>query len=628
MTFWKKTVAIALLVLGLGLLNYIAKHLPGQTDWTGEKLYSLSTGSKAILEKLEEPIELRFYFSRSLEGLPTEWKNFATRVEDLLAQYVKAGKGAIRLSIIDPKPDSDEESEAIQAGIQAVPVSNGDNLFFGLQAVMADQEEVIDFFNRDREPYLEYDISQVIYQVQLFDRPVVGIITALPAFGSPQMPGMPPNPQASQEWAFIQELRKTWEVRQITGDSLSSDLDVLAIIHPGDLSQELRFEIDQYFMEGNPMLVALDPSSYVQRSEQQRNQQQMMMMGGMQNTASDLPQLLSSYGVAFDRNQVAGDLANGRLIGGGPAGGSVQLPTLLDITDFNKDLPPTTAINELTLMEPGSFSLNDGIDHELIPLIQTSEQGGTVAASSLNFTPLQMVGAQFSSDNQVRTLAGMIRGQFQSAFPDGLPQDGESEDATQDNSEPLQALAQSPPGTTLLFIADSDVFADAFSVRYMNFLGMQAIQPLNDNMTFTANLVDFIGGSQDLLEIRGKGRVARPFTRIETMELAAQTRYQQELDSLETKLSNVRDNLNQLQQEQGNQQVLVASPQALQAIEDYRLQEAQIRQERREIRKKLREDIESMEISLALFNLLTVPLFLGIFGVTFFTRRNNRRLKK
>lgn len=109
------------------------------------------------------------------------------------------------------------------------------------------------------------------------------------------------------------------------------------------------------------------------------------------------------------------------------------------------------------------------------------------------------------------------------------------------------------------------------------------------------------------------------------MELAAQAEYQRELDALESELADVRARLRELQQQQGDQQVLVASPEVMEAIEKVQLQEAELRSERREIRRKLREDIELLELNLALFNLLTMPILVSLFGVQFFLSRNKRR---
>jgi len=65
--------------------------------------------------------------------------------------------------------------------------------------------------------------------------------------------------------------------------------------------------------------------------------------------------------------------------------------------------------------------------------------------------------------------------------------------------------------STLLLIADTDWLFDDYSVRKLNFLGTSAAEPINDNLDFANNALDFLSGSQDLISIRGKGISVRPF---------------------------------------------------------------------------------------------------------------------
>ncbi len=65
------TLAVVLLFVGLVLVNYLASSLPGRLDLTADKLYTLSDGTKALLGKIEEPITVDFYFTRSANGPET-----------------------------------------------------------------------------------------------------------------------------------------------------------------------------------------------------------------------------------------------------------------------------------------------------------------------------------------------------------------------------------------------------------------------------------------------------------------------------------------------------------------------------------------------------------------------------
>ena len=78
-------------------------------DLTQQGLYTLSPGSKRILEEIPEPIRLRFYFSEKLATQLPNIKTYGLRVRELLEEYVNLSKGKIRLEIIDPEPFTEAE---------------------------------------------------------------------------------------------------------------------------------------------------------------------------------------------------------------------------------------------------------------------------------------------------------------------------------------------------------------------------------------------------------------------------------------------------------------------------------------------------------------------------------------
>ena len=155
-----KWVGFFLLLIGLTLITVIGNFMPGQLDFTEDNIYTLSDGSRSLLEQIEEPITLEFYFSRSVEDVPKYLKDYATRVETLLQQYEKAAGGKLELSVIDPKQDTEEEEAAIRSGITNQLLASGGSAFFGLLVIHADQEETIAFFDPARESLLEYDLSR------------------------------------------------------------------------------------------------------------------------------------------------------------------------------------------------------------------------------------------------------------------------------------------------------------------------------------------------------------------------------------------------------------------------------------------------------------------------------------
>ena len=621
-----KWIAAGLIFLSAIFVAIIFKHIPLQLDLSAEKNYTLSKGSKALIKKIEEPITLDFYYSKSVEGLPNQFKNFAERIQVLLHQYERTSNGMLIVHFIDPKPDTKEEEAAIRAGIANNQLPSGESFFFGLVAIQADQEESIEVFSQQREPFIEYDISKLITQVQRLHLPKLGIITSLPIEGSqqqPQFPGMPQQQGGEPEWVFLTQLKEQFDVSvlQTSAESIDSTFDVLMVIHPMGLSDKLQFAIDQFLLSGKPVFLALDPSSVAQK---QSMPPQMAMMGRAGPTNSDLPRLLNAWGIEFDTNTVVGDIDYAARVSTG-RGQAAPYPAWQMTDNINKEVPVVAPLNQMLIVEGGSFSLKEESQLELIPLLQTSSNSTGVPGQMLAYSPPQQVLAMVSSElektpGKPLNTAAIIRGAFTTAFPEGAPE--ETEESAEQPEEKLQSENLQKGESQLVLIADSDFLYDQFSVERMNFLGNTMLRPLNDNLNFVLNITEYLSGSEDLLALRGRGTSIRPFEKVQELEIIAQARFQQELDAVNQQLSEVQQQLSDLQSKQSDNGVLVAGPELQKAIEEYQNEQANAVAKRRDIRKHLREDIEALDRNLAVFNLLFVPAILCVFGVVFFIRRN------
>ncbi|HEX9785034.1 MAG TPA: Gldg family protein [Opitutaceae bacterium] len=623
-----KTAALLLLFVALVLVNFLASQFSARADLTEDNIYTLSKGTRSLLAKIEEPITLQFYFSRSLENLPIRFKNYATRVEEMLRQYVSASRGRMTLKVVDPQPDTDEETAARRSGIMPQQLPTGEAIYFGLVVTQTDQESNIAFFSPNREPFLEYDVSQLIYSVQQFDKPLLGLLSGLPLRSEMPM-GMMPGQQPQPDQLIIEQWKTSFEIADIeaSAETLPDNLDVLAVIHPQNLGEKLTFAIDQFLLSGKPVIIAVDPSSYYFKGRQRQNQ--MMMGQPPQGVTSDLPRLFGAWGIQYSAGEVVGDLNLATSVQTG--GGISSFPVWLSLRkeNFSAETLPTSSLNTMLMIEPGSIEIAADRGYEVTPLVQTTARSGSVAAMMLNFTPPNEIARQIKDSGVRKNLAVLVQGSFKTAFPDGAPKDpepadeGEGRDANEekdaaaaaDETKPESAPADSVPALkestkpgTLVVVGDTDWLLDEFSVRRMNFLGMQAVEPLNDNLSFGSNLADFLGGSEDLISIRGKGSAQRPFKVIREMEVAAQERYQAELQGLEDRRNEIQQEIQKLQSKQTEGRTLIASPEVSETLERYRMQEAELRNSIRKIRLTLREEIERLQNSLTVMNLLVVPL--------------------
>jgi ABC-type uncharacterized transport system involved in gliding motility auxiliary subunit len=631
MTLGKKTLAAVLLLVGLVLVNYLATAIPYRYDATAEKIYTLSPGTKALLAKITEPTTLDLYFSSQVSGQFVEYKNYAERVREMLRQYVRASHGKLRLNVIDPEPDTPEEEKATAAGIEPQTLQGGTQFYFGLVATQADQQKVIGALSPQREQFLEYDVSELIYGVGQTDKKKLGLLSTLPLQGSPGMPMM--GQQGTEGQFVVSEWEDTYQIVPIepSATELPAGLDVLALIHPQNLSPKLQFAIDQFLLGGKPVFVAVDPSSVFFK----RQGGQAAMFGGPQpNVSSDLPTLFGAWGIAYDPGKVVGDLENAEEVELRD-GSRVRYPVWINPSqaDFNAKELPTGQLGSALFVEAGSISLKTGTDLKFTPLIETSAKTGEVPTASLQFAQPDEVARQIVPSGK-RTIAAIITGRFKTAFPDGPPKDAEPPPAEKKDEKasgkpaPAPAapasLKQSVTSSTLIVVADTDWLFDDYSVRKFNFMGRTAAEPINDNLAFAANSMDYLAGSRDLISIRGKGNSVRPFIVVRKMEANAEEKYKEKLTALEARINEVQTKLTELQGTKNEGGKLLASPDAQRAIDDFQKQASVLRGERRGIRLALREGIDSLENWLLAINLLATPLLVCGFGLWFWFHYRRR----
>jgi ABC-type uncharacterized transport system involved in gliding motility auxiliary subunit len=625
MKYGSKIAAIVLLFAGLVLVNYLASSFPARYDATSEKIYTLSPGTRALLSKVSEPTTLDLYYSSNASGQFVEYKNYADRVREMLRQYVRASHGTVRLNVIDPEPDTPEEEKATAAGIEPQTIPGGSQFYFGLVATQADQQKVIPALTPQREQFLEYDVSELIYGVGQTDKKKLGLITSLPLQGSPGMPMM--GQQGTEGQYVVNEWEETYQIVPVeaTASDLPPNLDVLAIVHPENLTPKLQFAIDQFLLAGKPVFLAVDPSSLYFK----RQAGQSAMFGGPQpNVSSDLPILLGGWGVAYDPTMVVGDLENAEEVELHDQS-HLRYPVWINLTqdDFNAKALPTAQLETALFIEPGSVKLKPGTDLTFTPLIETSDKSGEIPAAALQFAQPDEVARQVKASGK-RTIAALVTGKFKTAFPDGAPKDPEPADQKDAKGAPKPAataapasLKESRTSSILIVVADTDWLFDDYCVQKFDFMGQAAAKPFNDNLAFAANSLDFLAGSRDLISIRGKGNSVRPFTVVKKMEAAAAEKYKEKLTALEARINDVQAKLAELQGKTGEGGKLLASPEATRAIDDFQKQAASMRAERRGIRLALREGIDSLENRLLVINLLGTPLLVVAFGLWFYSRR-------
>jgi ABC-type uncharacterized transport system involved in gliding motility auxiliary subunit len=80
-------VAAAALAVGVNML--VDRLAPrARADLTEQRLYTLSDGTRAMLQGLQDPVTLRYFYSRRLGSAVPAYGAYAERVRAMLEEYV------------------------------------------------------------------------------------------------------------------------------------------------------------------------------------------------------------------------------------------------------------------------------------------------------------------------------------------------------------------------------------------------------------------------------------------------------------------------------------------------------------------------------------------------------------
>lgn len=622
---------IALALVVFVAINILANNLLSTTrlDLTSDRLFTLSAGTKSVLSKIEEPLTLRFYFSDRLGREIPSYAVYATRIREMLQEYQSAARGKIKLEVIDPKPFTDEEDRAVAFGLQGVPVNQGGDLvYFGLAASnSADKEESIAFFQPERERFLEYDLTKIVYNLTVTKKPAVGLLSTLPLTGD--MRQRPPQP-----WAIYTQLSQFFDLKLVDRDmaSVPAEIGVLVIMHPNMLSDKTLYAVDQFIMRGGRALVFVDP-----HAEGEMTRPGMAAQTGM--TGSNLKKLFDTWGLEMVEGKVAGDRVAARRVNAGTdtrvrAVDYLAWLALRDDSHFNRGDILTAETAMIQMASVGVLQKKDGGTTTITPLISTSPQSTLIDVDAVKTQPdpVKLL-AEFKSDSKPYILAARVSGAtVKSAFPDGPPAEPkkEGEEAPAAPATPAApTLTESKTPINVIVVADTDMLEDRFWAQVQDFFGQQVIVPAASNGDFVTNAVDNLLGSDDLISLRTRGMSARPFLAVQEIQRDAELKFRAKERELTEKLRDTEKKLGELQnqsQPQGPEAGrTIVSREQQEAIEKFRADMLGIRRELRDVQHELRRDIEALDMTLKFINIGLVPILVGIAAIVVGVIRIRRR---
>jgi ABC-type uncharacterized transport system involved in gliding motility auxiliary subunit len=616
--------AMFFLLVGVYIISHVASE---RVDLTQEKLYTLSPGTKAILKKLDTPVEIRFYSTQGKE-MPVELKTYAQRVDDLLDEYQKAAGNKIRVKKFDPQPDSDAEDKATFDGVEGQQVQIGEKIYLGLAVSMLDSKEAVPFLDPRRERLLEYDITRAIANVMTPTKPVIGVMSGLQVFGemNPMMMRMGGGRQ--DPWAVISELKRDFTVKevQMSADKIDEDVKILLVIHPKGITDKTMFALDQFVLRGGKLIAFLDPHSIVDsRNTPGQNPLQAAASGG-----SSMDKLTKAWGIEYDMSKVVADNIFKTQISRGGPGSSEQAPAVLSLTDraVNTNDVVTSQTDNMLMVFAGAFTGTPAEGLKETVLIHSSPQSQLVEKFMATFSGEQVM-KDFTPSGKEYALAIRLNGKFKTAFPEGKPKDTAPPDKDKPESpDTTPALKESTKDTAVILVGDSDMIFDQFAAQVQNFMGQKLIMPVNQNLAFVQNMVEQMGGDENLIAVRSRASMNRPFTRVRDMQAKAEDRFRGRIKDLEKTLSDAQTKLNELQKAKEGNQKFILSPEQQAEIKRFQEKQAEVRKELKQERKNLAREIDSLENRLKWMNIAGMPFLVTLAGISLaFVKRNKTAAK-
>jgi len=643
---------LALLFVALVAFNVVLSAVPARIDLTEGRVYTLSDGTRQVLAKLDAPVVLRFYYTQSGDtSVPVALNTFAKRVQDLLAEYVAASNGRLVLERLNPEPDSDAEDAATRDGIDALVTPNQEKFYLGLaierrdaasaaatqsggaakgDGAKASHAVAIPVLSPERERLLEYDITRAIAQAMQAQRPVIGVMSAIPVFGRPMelmLGRLPTGP-----WIAIQELQRNFDVRPVPMEStrIPDEVKVLLVIHPRDISEAGEYAIDQFLMRGGRLIAFVDPYAYF---DQQRNLENPL--AGNTASESTFRKLLGAWGYTMPTGKIAADLTlasnqNGR-----------TMPTLLNVQGdaMNKDDLVIGQVGALTIPFPGWF---DPIEGKSVPGLTATVLART-SPNSMLIDPIiaTLTGVDaargFQPSGKAHALALRLTGRFPTAFPDGPPKveaiapvplrDGAPSDPAPTPpppADPAAHLAKATADAQVVLVSDIDMLADGVVVQIQESFGQQVRVPINGNLDFLQSLVEAFAGDTALGALRSRAAFSRPLTVPLEIAERAQQEYLGAIKLLEDDLIQTQDRLQKLQRSRSPGSAFTPSAEQQAEIDAFQRKSTETKAQLKELRRTLRLETDSLELVTKVINIGLMPMMVAFAGIGLFAIRRRR----
>ncbi len=557
-------------------------------DFTSTKTFTLSSGTKRVIDEIEEPLIINFIYSRNLSKNIPIIQNYANQVQGLLNRYADLASGKIELNFIEPEPYSEDEDYVNRYGVQGFPIDQeGSKVYFGLIASnTTDDIETVAFFDPSKAATLEKQLTDIVYKLNRSKKPMIGFLSWVDT----TPPIMPNNQLGQGEYTILEELSYFYDFEFLDTDVQNFEgIDLLVVYHPSDVSEETEYAIEQFILSGGKSVIFVDP--FFEKNDHS-------------NKTSDLKNVLKTLNINFNSNVILDGAQATRLQTQQNISDNTSLQTLLKLNwpevrgqFINQSEEIGDGLSLIRLVSPGGLSqLNDESEVIYTSIMSSSEATMDLSIKEV-LDPIKLIN-NFKPSGVTYDFGVKLSGNAMSSFNDY--------DNISDNH-----LDASIKNINVVVFSDADFIRNAFWARIQKFLDTNVIEATSDNGSLVTNVFNSMTGYDEFIDLRNKEAPFRPFVVVQKLQAEAEQMYLGQEQQLQAELDNILNKIQNLSGGRDSETVNLSDKQLME-LANFQLQVESTRQQLREVRRNLSKDIDRLANQINILNTFLIPLLLII----------------
>ena len=557
-------------------------------DFTSTKTFTLSNGTKRVIDEIEEPLIINFIYSRNLSKNIPIIQNYANQVQGLLNRYADLASGKIELNFIEPEPYSEDEDYVNRYGVQGFPIDQeGSKVYFGLIASnTTDDIETVAFFDPSKAATLEKQLTDIVYKLNRSKKPMIGFLSWVDT----TPPIMPNNQLGQGEYTILEELSYFYDFEFLDTDVQNFEgIDLLVVYHPSDVSEETEYAIEQFILSGGKSVIFVDP--FFEKNDHS-------------NKTSDLKNVLKTLNINFNSNVILDGAQATRLQTQQNISDNTSLQTLLKLNwpevrgqFINQSEEIGDGLSLIRLVSPGGLSqLNDESEVIYTSIMSSSEATMDLPIKEV-LDPIKLIN-NFKPSGVTYDFGVKLGGNAMSSFNDY--------DNISDNH-----LDASIKNINVVVFSDADFIRNAFWARIQKFLDTNVIEATSDNGSLVTNVFNSMTGYDEFIDLRNKEAPFRPFVVVQKLQAEAEQMYLGQEQQLQAELDNILNKIQNLSGGRDSETVNLSDKQLME-LANFQLQVESTRQQLREVRRNLSKDIDRLANQINILNTFLIPLLLII----------------